>query len=173
MAYDDKSSNSPSSARRNALRALGGGALVVLASTVLSGTAMAQVGGRPEIQAALKSGVTLSKLNAAQVNALQLTRRAPGSTSISKMGLTAEGVAKLSPAARSLTKRDLELLGRGDVKSPTLAKLTVSDIASIREAFGAYYRPGIGDLAALDISCCCCTPCCCAVAVSEPLALAA
>lgn len=175
MAYDDKSSKSPSSARRDALRALGGGALTVLAGSVLAGSAAAQIQSRPEISAAIKQGATINKLNAAQIKALQLTRRLPESTAITKMGLTSEGVAKLSPAAKSLTKKDLELLGRGDVRAASVAKLTVNDIASIRDAFGAYYRPagGVGGLAALDVSCCCCTPCCCAAAVSEPLALAA
>jgi len=115
--------------------------------------------------------IRLSKVSAlqlSQIQALKLTVRAPASTSITKLGLTDEGVGKLSAAAKQLTKDDLEAMQRADFTNPKVHDLTVEDIASIRTAFGTNYQPGLGrggGIAAADVSCCCCTPCCCAAAV--------
>lgn len=175
----------PDPQRRLALRRIGLRALAVLSGSALVGQVLAVQkppkppgpGPRPPLTN-LESirASKLSALQASQLQALKLTKRAPPSTSITQLGLTNEGISKLTAPARRLTKSDLEALGRADMSNPRVSALTVEDIASIRVAFGTAYRPGAssgGGLAAADVSCCCCTPCCCAAAVAPSLKLAA
>lgn len=112
--------------------------------------------------------VQLKQLDTRQLRQLTVVPRMPPSTPIAQMGLDRRGVSMLTPAARQLTKADLENLGAGRI-SGKLAELTVEDINSIKGAFGGGYNPG--SLAA--VSCCCCTPCCCAAAVTDAHPIAA
>ncbi|GEM_PF-6920904 len=87
--------------------------------------------------------------------------RLPPDTPITDMGLTRAAVSSLTPAARNLTKGDLQAMADGRVTRKA-AGLTVADIQSVRVAFGSGYDAGASPVAA--VSCCCCTPCCCAAA---------
>lgn len=156
-------------ARRKFLRSLGfAGMLAAGAVQVVPAVAQVRPDVRVELAANIKPELKLSSLNRATLAQLKLTQRMPATTSIEAMGLTPEGVAALTPAARTLTKQDLVQLGNGKL-TPATRELTVQDIGSIRKAFGTAYAPGKIGNAALDVSCCCCTPCCCAVAVNDPL----
>ncbi len=172
--------------RRAALRALGAGALATaIAPSIVVGAAGAQPVGTT-VKPALRLDPSvlrqirlqkLSSLDGDKLNAIRLAQRLPADVNIGKLGLTPEGVKRLTPAAQGLTKADLETLGTGLISNNAkLAALTVDDVASIRDAFGKFYQPGRafgGRLASIDVSCCCCTPCCCAAAVDQPINLAA
>jgi hypothetical protein len=169
------SSTELGSTRRAALLALGAGAVAAMGSSILAPAAAAQTPLSERVKVGtfeIAGAERLGRLQAGQLKALNLTRRLPMTTPITSMGLTREGVAELTPAARRLNKADLEALGRGQVTNPRVKDLSVADLASVRRAFGTQYRPVSTDFA-IDISCCCCTPCCCAAAVASPLALAA
>lgn len=146
--------------RRNTLKAIGFGAIGLMAVTG-SVPAAAQIQLPP-------GTLTLKLSDPRAVKSLNFTnRRLPATTPITKM-LTPAGAEGLSPAARTLTKADLVAMQSGRV-TPAAARLTVRDIQTIQ---GAFAKPG--GLAAADVSlCCCCTPCCCAAAVEPELALAA
>ena len=174
----------PENRRRAALRRIGLNALAVLAGSALVGDVLALPkpprppgpGPRPPVDLQALRGKKLSTLQKSQLQAINLTRRAPATTNIAQLGLTDDAVAKLTEPAKQLTKKDLEALGRADLSNPKVGALTVDDIASIRTAFSTGYRPGGGmggGVAAADVSCCCCTPCCCAAAVTPSLRLAA
>lgn len=109
----------------------------------------------------------------AEVAAKRVRGRFPLTTPITKMGLSQAELEALSPRVKSLTKADLVAMWEGK-RSEATAALTVSDINSIRTAFGKQIKTGlpadIGGLAAGDINCCCCCcPCCCAESVTEPV----
>lgn len=173
MPYEDESAQVENSRRRQALRVLGGSALTALAASAVASRASAEINST--LKLAVTQNLTLRKLNAAQIKALKLSVRMAPSTTITGLGLTPEGTAKLTPRAKLLTKKDLIDLGQGTISTPNTQGLTVTDVASIREAFGTEFRPALGKpgLNAADVSCCCCTPCCCAAAVSPPQAIAA
>lgn len=180
--------------RRSLLKTMGFGAVALMGATgMYPVVAGASTSGRPDAAANLDQlaqidpsqirrptqpltaaprldprAVPLKQLDANQLRQLTVVPRMPPSTPISQMGLDRRGVGMLTPAARQLTKADLENLGAGRI-SGKLADLTVEDINSIKGAFGGGYNPG--SLAA--ISCCCCTPCCCAAAVTDAQPIAA
>jgi hypothetical protein len=165
--------------RRLALRGLGAGALGMLAASSLSRranaatpAAVAQLPTTTNTLAGMPQTTPLSRLSASQIQALRLTTRQPGTTPITKLGLTTAGVSLLTPAAAKLTKADLESLAAGQIAGAD-ADLTVADLQSISAAFGKEYRPITGGW---TISCCSsssCPCCCCAAAVRTPPALAA
>lgn len=126
-------------------------------------------GLRPGLPGTVNRFEQLRQLNVEQLRQLTITSRLPMSTPITRMGLDQAAINKLTPAARSLTKEDLEVLGKGQATG-RLSTLTVQDINSIRGAFRGGYNPSV---AGVDVSCCCCTPCCCAAAVSAPASSAA
>jgi len=166
----DESSGVKNTKRRTLLKALGYGAVALVGSTGIYPTAGVTATDTPRMPTAAAqlnpAVMELKQLDRSQLRQLTLTKRMPGSTPITRMGLDPKGVGLLTPAAKELTKADLEALGRGQTAGK-LGKLSVEDVKSIQNAFGAHYNPG---LAAVDVSCCCCTPCCCAAAVTEPLA---
>ncbi|MBY0574331.1 MAG: hypothetical protein K2P84_11680 [Undibacterium sp.] len=154
--------------RRSMLRSLGYAGLLA-AGVVQMAPAMADTKTVGDVRV-VSSDVALSKLDRAALTKLNLTGRLPANAAIEKMYLTPEALAVLTPAAKLLSKADLVSLSAG---KPTAAagRLTVTDIGSIRNAFGTGYMPGKvgGGIASLDVSCCCCTPCCCAAAVNAPV----
>jgi len=89
------------------------------------------------------------------------------STPISGLGFNSELVAKLPADAKHLTKADLLSLGGWGTKelTPAAAKLSATDIASIKTVFGSGLVGGARGTVAMDVNCCCC-PCCCAAAVT-------
>ena len=157
----NKSTELESEKRRLALKSLGYAALAsgvgfsVAQNTALAKSALTQY--KAEV-------LELKLADPRAIKALNL-KRLPKSTPITKM-LPKDARAKLTKAARKLTKADLEALAHSKVPK-RIGGLTIEDIASVQDAFGGY-RPG--DLNA--ISCCCCTPCCCAAAVDEVIAIA-
>jgi hypothetical protein len=170
----DEQERLENTSRRTLLKALGYGAIAIVGATgMYPMSAMSAPPGDTKMPMAaamdLGAKTELMKLNRADLRQLTLTKRLSASTPISQMGLDNKGLELLTPAARELTKGDLEALGAGRVKGK-LAKLSVEDVKSIKAAFAGHYNPG---LASMDVSCCCCTPCCCAAAVTEPLRKAA
>src|SRR5437016_2652964 len=95
----------------------------------------------------------------------------PLGTPVSKFGLPASQMEKLTPAARRITKRDLLLLDGGR-PSPAARNLTTQDLSSLRNVFGArnLRLAGGADGATACCSCSCSYFCCCctAVAVTKP-----
>jgi hypothetical protein len=100
----------------------------------------------------------------------------PKNTPISDLGLTPAQLAKLTPAARKLTKGDLVALqkwadsgGKGNPPD----NLRIVDIQSLGKAVGnpvaAVTRArNMAEAANGGISgCCCCTPCCTCTAAAE------
>ena len=95
----------------------------------------------------------------------------PRNTPIGELGVTKAQLAKLTPAARKLTKGDLIALDKWNSaggKGPAPDHLTVRDLSSLRKAFPPR-KAKRGEFRAqdfdIDVSCCS-TPCCCC-AVSE------
>jgi hypothetical protein len=160
--------------RRKFLRTLGfAGVLAAGAAQMVPAVAQPRAPDlRIELSPNINMDAKLATLNRTALAQLKLSKRMSPAVSIEQMGLTPEGVAELTPAAKTLTKLDLVQLGNGRLTEATKG-LTVKDIGSIRKAFGTNYAPGKIGGAALDVSCCCCTPCCCAVAVNAPLMLQA
>jgi hypothetical protein len=95
--------------------------------------------------------------------------RLPINVPVTAMGITKEGAATLTGAAKKLTKADLILLQSDPTAAKTLG-LSAKDLNSIRSAFARPIDVGLGKggAAGLSVSCCCCTPCCCAAAALEP-----
>lgn len=147
--------------RRKFLATVGFGAAALTVGTAANAQTKLQL-QRAEVLKIDPKMLELKLADPRAVEVLQLTKRLPETTPITKMGLTEKAVSILTPGAQKLTKADLQALAVGKV--PEAAKaLTVADIDSVKVAFGTGYR-GAADLAALDVSCCCCTPCCCAAA---------
>jgi replication-associated recombination protein RarA len=168
----DENNRLENTKRRTLLKALGYGAVALVGATGVYPTlgVAADFTKMPSSAVKLNPAVMeLKQLDASKLRQLTLTKRMSPSTPITRMGLDPQGVAQLTPAAKGLTKADLEALGKGQT-SGKLGQLSVEDVKSIQAAFGSHYNPG---LAAIDVSCCCCTPCCCAAAVTEPLTQAA
>jgi hypothetical protein len=96
----------------------------------------------------------------------------PLETKLTDMGMPAELLNPLSPAAKNLTKRDLLSLGGwGGIarKAYDQLNLTPKDVQDIRDLFASKLVPASGATAsAWSLSCCSCTPCCCAAAEMEP-----
>jgi hypothetical protein len=117
--------------------------------------------------------VSRSSLRVNEIAKTRINGRLPAETNIIDM-LAPGQVKKLSPALKTLTKKDLVALGgwSGErVLSEDLG-LTFKDIQTIRDVFGQGMIPERSDLSsslAIDISCCCCTPCCCAAAQIRPI----
>jgi len=88
-------------------------------------------------------------------------------TPISSLGFSSALISKLPSDAQHLTKADLMSLGGwGTTKlTSAAAKLSSTDIASIKNVLGHGMAGGSIGSVAMDINCCCC-PCCCAAAVS-------
>ena len=100
----------------------------------------------------------------------------PDTTSITKMLLPSQ-VARLSPAVKKLTKRDLLALVAWGVarKLPADLGLTAKDIQTIRDVFTSQLITTASldeEPEAWSLSCCSCTPCCCAAAVTRPVRVA-
>lgn len=76
-------------------------------------------------------------------------------------------IAKLTPASRGLTKRDLLLLDAGEF-TPATRRLTVEDMNSLRNVFGQASARAAKptDGGGYYCCCCCCYFCCCCTAVS-------
>ncbi|HLG16593.1 MAG TPA: hypothetical protein VJH03_19125 [Blastocatellia bacterium] len=108
---------------------------------------------------------------------------APGTTQVDQLLKLNRGqAAKLTAAARELTKADLQALGRGDLAaSRRAANLTIADLKSLTDVMTEIAGPsarlrkeGAGITincceasTARGVFCCCCCCCCCAVAM-EP-----
>lgn len=102
--------------------------------------------------------------SAAKAAGLRVVQPLPMTTKIVNMGLPPTVIAKLSSAARQVTKADLVAMAAG--RTPRVAaSLTVNDLNLIKTGFARQLSRG-GNLK-MDIYCCCC-PCCCATAVMEP-----
>ncbi|WP_137128599.1 hypothetical protein [Rhizobium sp. FY34] len=154
--------------RRKFLKTVGFGAVVTSAgSAIVTSAAHAQTKMNLADAKLLKIDPKMLELKLSDpraVKVIKLDARLPTTTPITQMGLDRSGMAALTPAAKELTKADLQAMAEG--KIPARAQnLTVADISSIKVAFGSGYKVP-GNLAA-DISCCCCTPCCCAAAVES------
>jgi len=97
----------------------------------------------------------------------------PLETKLTDMGMPAELLNPLSPAAKNLTKRDLLSLGGwGGIarKAYDQLNLTPKDIQDIRDLFGSkLVAPAGATASAWSLSCCSCTPCCCAAAEMDPV----
>jgi hypothetical protein len=75
-------------------------------------------------------------------------------------------IKKLTPAARTLTKKDLLLLDAGQFTRAT-KKLTTEDLHSLRVVFAQNsLRKAGGSGGGYYCCCCCCYFCCCCTAVS-------
>jgi len=115
----------------------------------------------------LKKDIAPTQLAALAPKGTRLIRPLPMTTTLDKMGLSNDVLAKLSPSAKKVTKGDLVALWK-DKTTPAVGALSVKDINLIKGGFGSQIGKGPGDLAT-DIYCCCC-PCCCATAVVAPAA---
>jgi len=97
----------------------------------------------------------------------------PLETKLTDMGMPAELLNPLSPAAKNLTKRDLLALGGwGGIarKAYDQLNLTTKDIQDIRDLFATkLVQPPGAAAEAWSVSCCSCTPCCCAAAEMDPV----
>jgi len=86
--------------------------------------------------------------------------------------ITKAQVAKLPPAVRRLTKRDLLLLGGGEF-TPATKRLSIEEMHSLRTVFAATSTrlAKAPDGGGYYCCCCCCYFCCCctAVSVTRPL----
>jgi hypothetical protein len=117
--------------------------------------------------------VSRSSLRINEITKTRVNGRLPAETNIIDM-LPPGQVEKLSPALKTLTKKDLVALGgwSGKRVSSEDLGLTFQDIQTIRDVFGQGMIPdssGFSSALAIDISCCCCTPCCCAAAQIRPI----
>jgi hypothetical protein len=88
-------------------------------------------------------------------------------TPIAQLGFASDLVAKLPATAQHLTKADLMSLGGWGTTHLTAAaaKLSATDVASIKTVLGSSMMGGSIGKVAMDVNCCCC-PCCCAAAVT-------
>lgn len=100
----------------------------------------------------------------------------PLDTKLTDMGMPADLLNPLSPAAKALTKRDLLALGGwGGTERKTYDQLnlTPKDIQDIRDLFATkLVAPSGATAVGWSVSCCSCTPCCCAAAEMQPFAVA-
>jgi hypothetical protein len=108
--------------------------------------------------------------------ALPAPGKLPSNTPISRLGLSSAQLAKLTPAARKLTKGDLVALqkwGSSGGKGAAPDHLTVADLQSLKKAVGdpatfATQAKKRSMLAADTVACCCsCCPCCSCTAAAE------
>jgi hypothetical protein len=108
--------------------------------------------------------------------AIPAAGKLPKSAPVSNLGFTAAQLAKMTPAARALTKADLIALqkwGAAGGKGAAPAHLTVADISSLVKASAA--TPQAQMALAKKVSkgsttyCCCCSPCCTCTAAAEIL----
>ena len=101
-----------SSERRTLLKAMGFGAAALIGATGMY-PMTADAASPPTFTSnkAVAANLELKQLDTSKLRQLTLVKRAPGSTPITKMGLDSKGIAMLTPAARQLTKSDLEALG--------------------------------------------------------------
>jgi hypothetical protein len=106
------------------------------------------------------------------------TKGIPLTTKLTEFPLLTEAeIARLTPEAQELTKRDLINLSRAgtnreELTEERLLSLTVRDLDSIEEAFADYGVDRFEAVQDNDIACCCtCTPCCscCASSVVKPV----
>jgi hypothetical protein len=100
----------------------------------------------------------------------------PKNTPLSQLGFTPAAIAKLTPAAKKLTKGDLVALQKWSAsggKGPAPAHLTIADLQSLAKASGT---PEAMQARAKKTTvkggggttyCCCCSPCCCCTAAAE------
>ena len=96
----------------------------------------------------------------------------PKNTPLTGLGFTAAQLAKMTPAARKLTKGELVALqkwGAAGGKGAAPGHLTVADLNSLQKAYGA---PTVMMAKAKKSSggttyCCCCSPCCTCTAAAE------
>jgi hypothetical protein len=89
--------------------------------------------------------------------------------------LSAKDLRQLTPAARSLTKRDLLLLA-GEKFTPATKRLRVEDLFSLQKVFGESTLRLATDGVGYRCCCCCCiwpVCCCSAASVTNPVKVAA
>lgn len=106
--------------------------------------------------------------------AIPAAGKLPNTTIASSLGFTAAQLAKMTPAARALTKADLIALqkwGAAGGKGAATAHLTVADISSLVKASAA--TPAAEMALAKKVSkgttYCCCSTCCTCTAAAEIL----
>ena len=97
----------------------------------------------------------------------------PKNTPISGLGLSAAQLAKLTPAARKVTKGDLLALqkwSQAGGKGAAPDHLTIGDIKSLQSAVGSpetfAKKAAKKDNGGVTVCCCCC-PCCTCTAAAE------
>jgi hypothetical protein len=99
----------------------------------------------------------------------------PSNTPLAALGFTPAQLAKMTPAARRLTKGDLISLQKWDAnggKGAAPDHLTIADLKSLQSAIGS---PKIFVARAKAMRradggtsyCCCCSPCCTCTAAAE------
>jgi hypothetical protein len=107
--------------------------------------------------------------------AIPAAGKLPKSAPVSNLGFTAAQLAKMTPAARALTKADLIALqkwGAAGGKGAAPAHLTVADISSLVKASAAtpQAQMALAKKAGKGTTyCCCCSPCCTCTAAAEIL----
>jgi len=98
---------------------------------------------------------------------------APAKTPVTKLlKLRPSQVQALSPAARTLTKRDLLFLALG-AKGQVHVKVTATDLKTLQRIYSSKFRYDVAAIGPINACCCChavCCCCCCAVAETRPLA---
>ena len=116
-----------------------------------------------------KLGLTKEQLT--KIDTLNKARPKAMTAKLSDMGFDSKAVTKLPANLQRLTKADLLSLGKWgtDKLTPAAAKVSVAEVALIRDIFGGAVA-GRGSKLAMDIYCCCC-PCCCAVSMANPVSI--
>ena len=167
MAYDGREQAPEAQDRRRALAALGLGALTALAGSSLAGGARAQEA----------SATKLASVSNSQSAAARLMGSLPASTPITELGLPPAAAARLTPAARRLTKADLLSLDQNGGTSPVAAKLSAADVLSISAAFNEHPQLMAESKSSSSnshpASCCCCSLACSCCAATDHHSLVA